>query len=280
MKRFVVGVDGSAAAAAALQWAGALAGVTGAEIVAVNSFEKPWAEFTLADHERLVEERHRLLGGAWIRPTIDTGVSVRTVVRNGDPRDVVLSVARDEGADLVVLGRTGEGGGPGFLHLGSVVEHAAHHTSLPLAVIPSTASGPIERIVLGIDGSAHSTLAVDWCANLAKATNATVVAMTVWEPYLEWTPASSPYNWRRDLERQLAKWAAPISDAGTTVEYVIQRDLHPSDGLLGVASARSGDVLVVGARGAGGFSGLRAGGVAIKVLHRASLPVVMVPSRD
>jgi nucleotide-binding universal stress UspA family protein len=123
---------------------------------------------------------------------------------------------------------------------------------LPPAVIPSTASGPIERIVLGVEGSAHSTPAVDWCANLAMATNATVVAMTVWEPYLEWTPASSPDNWRRDIERQLAKWAAPISEAGTTVEYVVQRDLHPSDGLLGVASARSGDVLVVGARGAGG----------------------------
>ena len=144
-------------------------------------------------------------------------------------------------------------------------------------MIPSTASGPIERIVLGVDGSAHSIAAVDWCADLAMATKATVVAMTVWEPYPEWTPASSRDNWRRDIERQLAKWVAPISEAGLTVEYVVQRDLHPGDGLLGVASARSGDVLVVGTRGAGGFSGLRVGGVAMKVLHRASLPVVLVP---
>jgi nucleotide-binding universal stress UspA family protein len=37
------------------------------------------------------------------------------------------------------------------------------------------------------------------------------------------------------------------------------------------------DLLVIGTRGAGRFSGVRIGGVAMKVLHQASLPVVLVP---
>ncbi|MGB5759886.1 MAG: universal stress protein [Acidimicrobiales bacterium] len=279
MQRFVVGVDESAAAAAALRWAGGLAATAGAEIVAVNAFPNPWAEMRPEDQERLIDDRQQLLAGEWTRPATDAAASVRTTLRQGDPRDVLLTVAEAEEADLVVLGRTGGGGGPGFLHLGSVVEHAAHHLGRPLAVIPSTASGPIERIILGVDGSADSLVAVNWCAELARVTEATVVAVSVWEPYIEWTPSSSAANWRRDLELRIAEWVTPISEAGVTVEYVAQRDLHPCDGLLGVASARAGDVLVLGARGAGGFLGLRVGGVAMKVLHRASMPVVLVPPR-
>lgn len=280
LQRMVVGVDGSAAAAAALSWAGPVAANAEAEIIAVNAFVPPSSELTPDYHDRLHTERNELLGAAWTKPARDAGASVRTILRDGDPRDVIMGVAEAEEADLVVLGRTGEGGGPGFLHLGSVVEHAAHHIDRPLAVIPSAASGPIERIIVGVDGSPGSSQAVTWCTELARSCGATVVAVAVREPYLEWTPSSSPDNWRRDVERQIEEWTAPIVAAGIEVDHVAQRDLHPADGLLGVASARDGDVLVVGTRGLGGFSGLRAGGVAMKVLHRASIPVVLVPSTE
>ncbi len=277
LRRLVVGVDGSAAAAAALYWAGLLAVSADAEVVAVSAFEVPWSEVTPEDHERLVKERDRLLADVWVRPASDAGASVRATLREGDPRHIVLSAAEAEGADLVVLGRTGTGGGPGFLHLGSVAEYAAHHTRQALAVIPSTTSEPIQRIVVGVDGSPDSLHAVQWCADLAGITDASVVAVAVEEAYLEWTPSTSADNWRRDVEHQTDRWVAPLTEAGIAVEHVAQRDLHPADGLLGGASARGGDLLVVGTRGAGGFSGLRAGGVAMKVLHRASLPVVLVP---
>ncbi len=277
MQRYVVGVDGSAAAAAAMQWAGQLATKTGAEIVAVHGFENPWAEVTPDDQARLIRERCEELAGPWVRSASDAGVPIRTSVLEGDPRNVVVAAAASEDASLVVLGRTGRGGGPGFLHLGSVVEHVAHHTRAPLAVVPSTGSTTVDRIVLGVDGSAESLAAVEWSAELAKACDATVVAVAVYEPYLEWTPSTSPKNWRREVEQKIATWVVPIAAEGITVDHLAQRDLHPADGLLGVASARGGDVLVIGTRGVGGFSGLRMGGVAMKVLHRTSLPLVLVP---
>ena len=277
LKRLVVGMDGSAAAAAALRWAGPLAVGAGAEIVAVNAYENPWSEVTPSDHAHLVSERAELLAGVWTRPATDAGVSVSTAVRDGDPRVVLLDVAEARDADLVVLGRTGRGGGPGFLHLGSAVEHVAHHTQRPLAVIPSATPGPIQRIVVGVDGSPESLPAVQWCAELAVIAHASVVAVAVQEPYLEWTPSSSAKNWRRDVEREVEEWTGPIAAAGVEVDHVVQRDLHPADGLLGVASARNADLLIIGTRGAGGFSGLRAGGVAMKVLHRSSLPILLVP---
>ena len=276
-KCYVVGVDGSMMAATALRWAGRVAARSGTEIVAVNTFQNPWSEMTPDDHDRLFSEREELLATAWVQPAVDAGASVRTVVKQGDPRHCVLTVADDEDAELVVLGRTGSGGGPGFLHLGSVVEHAAHHTRRPLAVIPSTTAGSLDRIVVGVDGSPESLHALRWSGGLAALTGAVVLAVAVEESHARWVEDSTTENWRRDVERQIAEWTAPVAAAGISVDHVAQQDVHPADGLLGVASARAGDVVVIGTRGAGGFSGLRAGGVAMKVLHRASLPLVLVP---
>ena len=280
MQRIMVGVDGSKASDAAVRWAARLAAATDAQLTVVYAHRQPYAEVPPADHERMLAESAAVLADEWVRPAVELGATVSTEVIEGDPRTALLERARDADVDLLVLGRSGRGGGPGFLHLGSVVEHAVHHAASPLAVIPSDVHGPIRRIAIGTDGSTASACAVDWCAALAGPLGAEVIAIAVEEPLLEWTPSWDDDNWRHDAERDVAGWVSPLTDAGVKVDTVVSQNLHPADGLLGVASARSADVLVLGTRGAGGFLGLRFGGVAMKVLHRASLPLVLVPPRE
>jgi len=260
----------------AVRWATQLALSVDAEILAVNAYQHPYAEVSPEDHKRQMEERSALLTEEWRSAVRDAGVSVRTEVHQGDPRDV-LPITKDDGADLLVLGRTGEGGGPGFLHLGSVVEYVAHHSQIPLAVIPSYVPDLLNRVVLGVDSSVESSAAINWCADHLASTNADVLAVTVEAPYPVRTPASDARSSRGDLEETMNHWVAPISATGIAVLPAVIRDLHPADGLIGVASARRGDLLVIGTRGVGGFSLLRLGGVAMKVLHRASIPLVLVP---
>jgi len=279
MERIAVGLDGSAAAGSALRWAVMLSAATDAGIYGIHAYQCPWSEVRPEDHRRLMGERSELLRDVWLAPASDAGIEPEVLVRPGDPRDVILDAAVEAGAQILVLGRTGSGGGPGVLHLGSVVEHAAHHTGIPLAVIPCGASDAIGRIVVGVDGSADSLSALQWAGDVALTTNAEIVAVQVMDPLVEWTPATSPDNWRQVAERDLEAWTAPLVDAGLPVTLIAQRDLHPADGLLGVAAARQADALVVGTRGLGGFFGLRAGGVALKVLHRAGVPLVLVPER-
>jgi nucleotide-binding universal stress UspA family protein len=278
MQNIVVGVDGSAVGRDALRWAVGVAVKSDAQIHAVNCFHDPYSEVTPENHDRLLAERESELAGRWTAIAHDAGVTLTTEVRPGDPRDVFARVTAADDVDLLVLGRTGAGGGPGFLHVGSVVEHVAHHLSVPLAVISPGASETIDRVVVGVDGSDASFAAVEWTADFAASVDASVIAVNVAEPFLEWTPADSPDNWRRDAERRINEWTAPLTDAGVTARAVAHRDLYPADGLLGVSATRHGDLLVVGTRGVGGFSGLRTGGVAIKILHRANLPLVLVPA--
>jgi nucleotide-binding universal stress UspA family protein len=280
VERVVVGADGSSGSAVALEWAGTFAARSGCEVVAVHGFLPPWSEMSHDDHDRLVAERRATLKDSWIKPATEAGAPVRSVVKNGDPRDVLIGTRSSEDAALLVVGRVGQAGGPGFLHLGSVAEHLAHHVDGPLAVIPAGGAGPIQHIVVGVDGSAASRTAVQWCVPVAKAFDADVVAVTVIELHPKWESAPNPSSLRQEAEGRLEDWVTPLTDEGVAVELVVQGDLHPADGLLGTASARGGDLMVVGARGLGGFSGLRAGGVAMKVLHRATISLVLVPSAE
>lgn len=277
MKRFLVGVDGSAGSETALRWAVQVSKQTGADILAVHAYQRPFIEMARDRHETLVEERTTFLENEWTRAARDAGVAVETRLIEGDQRDIVASLTGDEPFDLAVLGRSGRGGGPGLIHLGSVVEHAAHHTRCPLAIIPTNVELPVRLIAIGLDGSAESAAAVDWCARFAADVGAAVIALSVDEPVLEWTPSWDDKNWRRTVEHDLEALATPIRSQGVHVEVVAVRDFRPADGLLDVATARGADLLVIGTRGAGGFSGLRVGGVAMKVLHKASIPLVLVP---
>ena len=86
-----------------------------------------------------------------------------------------------------------------------------------------------------------------------------MIAVTVEEPIVVWTPSWDERNWRRDVERDIETWVAPLADAGVSVEAVASEKPASGDGLVGVASARAADLLVLGTRGLGGFTGLRFG---------------------
>ena len=279
MKRIVVGIDGSAAASAAIRWSSSLALATGSELTAVHAWAPPYAEIRIEDVERSLAQEHREMEG-WLEPATELGVTVHAEVVEGDPRQVVRDVADARAADLVVLGRTGRGGGPGLLHVGSVAEHLAHDIRRPFAVIPVDAHPSIDRILVGVDGSEAAAAAVDWVADVAPLAGAEVVAVTVDEPIAEWTPSWDERNWRRDAVRELEMWTKPIQAADVDLDLVPIEHMYAADGLLGASIGRASDLVVVGTRGAGGFTGLRFGGVAMKMLHRASLPIVLVPPAE
>ena len=51
------------------------------------------------------------------------------------------------------------------------------------------------RIVVGVDGSGPSVLALKWAASYAEAVGATVDAVSAWHTSSEWGFAGVPLNW-------------------------------------------------------------------------------------
>lgn len=138
LERIVVGVDGSGDSLAALDWASGLAHTVGAEVIAVHALG-------LLDRleggepvptERHREEIRRRFETTWCAPLDRTGVRCRRLVRDGPPVSVLLAVAGDEAADLVVVGSRGLGGHPQLL-LGSTSTQVAQLAPCPVVVVPS-----------------------------------------------------------------------------------------------------------------------------------------------
>ncbi len=277
MPRVVVGVDGSPASLDVLRWAASVAQRAGLELMAVRAWTPDQAEMDPDRYAKLHAEAHRELEG-WCGGA-HPAVTPRTVIVEGDPAQELLAMAGDHAGDLLAVGPRGRGG---FAHLrlGSVTHHLIHHTTVPLAVVPRPASGmDVSHIVVGTDGSGGSRAAVKFSAELAAALGVPVTALHAGDPLLEWVPESDPRSWRRHAERRVREWTAPLVAAGIAVEVMIDRDIHPVAALARAVEARPGSIAVVGARGVGGFTGLRLGRVPLQLVNHIDAAVVVVPAR-
>jgi nucleotide-binding universal stress UspA family protein len=134
-------------------------------------------------------------------------------------------------------------------------------------------------IVVGVDGSAASKRALEWAAREAEVRGAGLLVVENWhDPMFGGPGASAAYE--IDLivegaEAELATFALGASDAHPGIEVDTELVTGPPARSL-VDHAADADLLVVGARGKGGFLGLRLGSVSAKVARRSPVPVVVV----
>jgi nucleotide-binding universal stress UspA family protein len=71
------------------------------------------------------------------RDVDDAGVEVQTIARQGEPADVILDVAEEQNADLIVVGNKGMTGAKRFL-LGSVPNKVSHHAPSSVLIVRTT----------------------------------------------------------------------------------------------------------------------------------------------
>ena len=136
-----------------------------------------------------------------------------------------------------------------------------------------------ERVVVGIDGSERSTEALEWAASYARAKGASVTALTAWIFPSSYGFYVSGQGW--DIEETATKLAEeqvagvrehfPDLDIPLTVVHA-----HPAQAM--VDASRDADLVVVGNRGHGGFTGLVLGSVGTHCVHAAHCPVVVIRS--
>ncbi|MDQ2959689.1 MAG: universal stress protein [Candidatus Dormibacteraeota bacterium] len=134
----------------------------------------------------------------------------------------------------------------------------------------------MKTIVVGLDGSAESSRALEWAADLALAADAEITAVTVFDsgPYISWNVPDLEQP-RATLRQELDSWCEPLRRRGVA-HHSIMREGSPAEELLKEANG-STDLTVVGSRGRGGFRELLLGSVAHQVVQYSRNPVVVVP---
>lgn len=142
VRRIVVGLDGSDGSARALNWALTLARDLGADVIAVHAYPvvvagPPPMSFIM-DDEQVRKELMTLVDDEWTLPLRKAEIPHRSIVEAGSPSDVIMRVADQEHADLIVVGSRGRGGFKGLL-LGSVSQQVTHYARQPVVVVPPKA---------------------------------------------------------------------------------------------------------------------------------------------
>ena len=139
-------------------------------------------------------------------------------------------------------------------------------------------------IVVGVDGSPESKEALRWAIDEAHLRQATVRAIYVWTYPLifagEYVP---PDMIDANALREAAKKAldeAVAEVGGDTPEAYIERIVeHGAVAHVLVEAAKDADLLVVGSRGHGGFTGTLLGSVSQQCAHHAPCAVVIIRKR-
>jgi nucleotide-binding universal stress UspA family protein len=136
------------------------------------------------------------------------------------------------------------------------------------------------RIVVGVDGSSGSQYALAWALDEARRRGATLDVVHAWHvPYTLPTPiAPVPAFDLEPIEQseRLVLDRAIESEDTSGIEVTRLLVCDTAARAL-IETAKGADLLVVGTRGRGGFSGLLLGSVSQAVTHHAPCPVVVVP---
>lgn len=132
-------------------------------------------------------------------------------------------------------------------------------------------------VAVGVDGSEGSGRALAWAAQEARLRGARLRVVCAWS-YLDQAGGAFDPSYGDDDARRLLDGAVDAlgDTGGIDIERVTVNDL-PARGLLD--AAQDADLIVVGARGMGGFRGLLLGSVSQQVAQHAPCPVVIVPER-
>lgn len=139
IRTVLVGLDGSEESERAGAFAGRLAVSTGAAVVAAHAtgLLDVWPDHPDHACERNSHARvNDLMRTAWTESVRSLGVDPEIVCRDGSPAHVLLSLADELDADLIVVGTRGVGAADPY-GLGSVATRLTHESHRPVVVVPS-----------------------------------------------------------------------------------------------------------------------------------------------
>jgi nucleotide-binding universal stress UspA family protein len=274
--RVVVGVDGSAGARAALLWAAAEAMRRGARLEVVHAWMAVGAQQAAT---KVADDAAST--AALIYPTLDVVTSTPQIAA----AQALLEAG--VGADVLVVGPRGLGGFRGLL-LGSVSHQCIEHAPCPVVVVRERPAAPASAaatapaadatpgVVVAVDGSPGADAALRWAMDEAARRKVAVQIVYAWQfPPLGGFVVGPPDGYESVADEILSKARATAHEVKPEVPVQAVSRFGATVPVILDASVGA-ELLVVGARGHGGFGGLLLGSTAQSCARHAPCPVAIV----
>ena len=291
-KAILVGVDGSDASYKATWWAANYAKHAGLTLQIVCAYSLPSyaavsfdATYTaMGDDNAAHSDAQEILSRAKAIAD-EQGVEAATLIVTGDPASVFVELSRNY--NLIVIGNRGKGGLAERL-LGTTSSSLPAYAYCPVVVVPYTdddgnlmhLSNTITKVAVGADESKWGVKALDIAASFADSWGAELDVISA-VPKIDGVTGSGT-----DEERGVM--ASYLDDLEVRVHplreehpgLTINKQLVPGSAVNALTEAsHNHDVVIVGSRGRGGFTGLLLGSTSQGLLQHSVSPVYVVPRK-
>lgn len=222
---------------------------------------------------------------AFVRQGQRAGVTVETLVREGDATREILACATRRPCDLIAMGTHGRSGFERWV-LGSVAEKVLRKAACPvLTVGPGMGAGPHswDPILCAVDFSAPARAALDYALAFQRAARVRLEVLHVVEgpspvatdarpdidvaAYRRWL-IDEAYRALHALVAEAGQEAAPVGESVTFGKAYAE--------ILRVAQDQGCGLLVLGARGRGAVDLALFGSTTNQVVRAAACPVLSV----
>jgi nucleotide-binding universal stress UspA family protein len=313
--RILVPLDGSELAERAVPVAARIARASGGSVLLLQVLALPITPLygpiyvpyegnIPADLERDRAEAQAYLHQVAASPAL-AGLSVQTYTMSGVPAASILDSLDQCQADLIVLSSHGRTGITRWV-LGSVAQHVARHSPVPVMVLratgkdfPTTLDRPA-RVLVPLDGSALAEAALDPAADMAIAASTGAPAelhlLLVVDRYLAAIQAAPDALLIGGAESYLTRVAERLTKqrpATLKVSWSVEASMDIAGSILAVAqpgaektqttteagadpSAGHFDFLTMATNGRTGFKRWALGSVTERVLSATKLPLLIV----
>jgi universal stress protein E len=286
----VVGIDFSPTSMATARWAAKWL-LDGRRLVLAHALVVPEVHGILADRYPVPESLLLNARSGALRRLHDASLSMDVPdaiieVKEGNPADAIAEVARELDAELIVVGKHGEGG-PHRGYTGRTADRLVRSSPAPVLVANGVLARPPRTILVPLTYSSITPFVIDWTRRMCRASHADVVAIhvvgsAVLSHVLSMSSVKSDHvptadeiddTFREDGER----WKKELIAAGIPADRIRSEVVfgEVSDAVLAAAGEHEADMIVMGSH-AGPLRRLLLGSAASAVLRDAGIPVLVV----
>lgn len=292
-RRIAVGVDPAGLADDAVLQAVVLAQRLDARLDFVHAVEIPpslWPGMKKADlaalhaaalvsaREQVLDRLEKRLAGSGYEGSLEDAL----VLTPGHASQVLLRHVEDRSTELVLIGPHAK---RSLLDFGSTARALISKAEIPVWS-QVTAVAPIERILVPVDLSEHSRMALQVAHALAARLDARVRVLHAYAPpefaYADLGdhvpgPTYVVEEDRKATSAALDEWMESIEWGAVPAEHAFVEGI-PASAIQ--VEAKGHDLIVMGTHGRTGLSRFLIGSVAQATLREAEKPVLVVPSHD
>jgi nucleotide-binding universal stress UspA family protein len=268
LNRVLVATDGSDYSAGAIRTGVALARSRSARLIGLSVALYNPEYSTLVPN--LLEEAEKRARVALKTFTDEAGSGAETTTREAvDPSQGIVEGARENSADIIVMGRRGRRGLARMM-VGDATAKVIGHASCPVLVAPRSAHLWEKRILLATDGSPYSEAAAGAAGHLAKQASLPVTVVSV-------TTSSHSAARRKEAEQIVADKVERLKSMGLEAEGRVVEG-RPDEAIVKIAEDVGADLIVMGSHGRTGLKKIMLGSVVERVIGQAGCPVLVVKS--